>query len=164
MHVCFRRAVRTIYHIPFPCPANCASPHVVITCCVLCCCRLGYHPTYFVPLEQSVADVHNVQTKHVNNILSIIGGESARRLGFDHMSAERELKRWNTKYQSQWDTLENGLANKKQGLDHMRRTQLSSTRLYDIADYYYKARCTYASSCRSAHTALCCPPASLPYL
>jgi hypothetical protein len=84
--------------------------------------------------------VHNAQGKHVANILNVIGGEQARRLGFDHMSPERELKRWRTKYLQLHETLEHGLATKKQGLDHMRRQLLPGTRLYDIADYYYKVR------------------------
>lgn len=100
--------------------------------------RLGYHPAYYVPSEQSVADVHMVQEKHVAEVVGAIGGESARRLGFDHMSANRELERWRSKHEVQLESLEQGLACKKQGLDYMRRHFVPHTRLYDVADYYYK--------------------------
>ena len=36
--------------------------------------------------------------------------------------------------------LELGLSNKREGLEAMRRERLPTVRMYDIAEYYYKAR------------------------
>lgn len=60
--------------------------------------------------------------------------------------------RWKHKFSpGQATSLELGLANKREGLEAMRRERLPSVRMYDIAEYYYKAR--PCSSDMAAHPA-----------
>ena len=74
-------------------------------------------------------------------ILGVTGETHGHKLGIDTMCAAYEVQRWRHKFsKTVKDALEQGLKDKSEGLNQVRRDRVPQVRTYDVSEYYYKAR------------------------
>ena len=94
---------------------------------------------------EDIRRLRAVQCAHTTKILQAISPQDAYRLGFHDLSADKAVTEWAAKHgQGTVHHLEGGLAGKVEGLESVRREKLPSSRMYQLSEYYYKARLHHA--------------------
>lgn len=98
------------------------------------------HVGHYVPKPEDMERLIAIQNGHTQRLMEIVGTPAAVKLGLRDLSARNAANVWGNKYPHSAQMLGAALAGKCEGLDSLRREKFQGVRMYDLAEYYYKAR------------------------